>query len=112
MKSTIASVLCTFIIFGSIAGSAFVDRRNQAQARKGFSGVPRAELLADKLPTPDEVFERQKQEQEILQNRWQQQQEQRQQQQNLRFQQQIEQRQQQQFWLQQQRQLQQFSKPK
>jgi hypothetical protein len=115
VKSTIASVFCTLTIFiGMASGLTFANQRAQAQTSKLSLSVPQSELLADKLPTPDELFERQQQEREIWQNRWQQQQVQRQLQQNLRFQQQAEQRQQQQFWLQQQqeRQLQQFNQPK
>jgi hypothetical protein len=113
MKSLIASTFFTVVIFGGITAPTFANQRNQLEASKSFLRVSQSEFLADKLPTPDELFERQQQEREILQNRWQQQQEQKQQQQNLKFQQQIEQRQQQ-FWLQQQQQRQpkQFNQPK
>jgi hypothetical protein len=114
MKSLIASTFFTVVIFCGITAPTFANQRNELGASKSFFRVSQSEFLADKLPTPDELFERQQQEREILQNRWQQQQEQKQQQQNLRFQQQIEQRQQQQFWLQQQQQRQpkQFKQPK
>jgi hypothetical protein len=114
MKSLIASAFCTCVILGNIAAPTFADGRKQAGTSRGFLRTPRAEFLSNKLPTPDELFERQQQEQETLQNRWQQQQEQKQRQQNLRFQQQIERQQQQQFWLQQQQkhQLQQLNQYK
>jgi hypothetical protein len=115
MKSAVASVFCTFVIFSGIASSpTSANLYPHAQTSQLSLRIPRAERLAEKLPSPDELFDRQKQEQEILLNRWQQQQEQRQQQQDLRFQQQIEQQQHQQFLLQQQqeRQLQPFNQPK
>jgi hypothetical protein len=115
MKREITSIFCTIAISSGItAGLSAVNQRAQAQTSQRFLSVHQAKFFANKLPSPDELFDRQQREQEILQNRWQQQQEQKQQQQEQRFQQQIQQQQQQQFWLQQQqeRQLQQFNQPK
>lgn len=115
MKNASAGILGIFIVFGSIpCGVASDNQYSQSKTRNLSTSISQSEFLVNKLPTPNELFEQQQQEREVLQNRWQQQQEQKQQQQNLRFQQQLEQQQQyQQFRLQQQqeRQLRQFNQP-
>ena len=83
----------------------------QAQVSTVSLGVSR---LSNQLLTPDELFEQQQRNQELLQNQWQRQQDQWQQQQQDRWQQQFDQQQLQQRLIQQQqqRQQQQFNQPK
>jgi hypothetical protein len=89
------------------------NQRVQSQVNKVALGVPRAERPSNELLTPDELFDQQQRQQELLQNQWQRQQDQWQQQQQDRWQQQFNQQQLQQLLIQQQqRQQQQFNQPK
>jgi hypothetical protein len=107
MNSAVSRVF-TLIIFSTAAPwLTFSYQIVRAQASNSALRAPQTELLSKKPLSPDELFEKQKREQEILYDRWQQQQSQWQrQQQQDRWQQQ----QQQQFLLQhfQQRQFQKF----
>jgi hypothetical protein len=115
MNRTAVSVFILITCSTATSWLGFSNQMVQAQVTKVALGVPQIERRSNQLLTPDELFEQQQREQELLQNQWQRQQDQWQQQQQDRWQQQFDQQQLQQQLLiqqQQQRQLQQFNQPK
>jgi hypothetical protein len=112
MNRTTASVFVFIICSTATFWLGFANQRVQAQVSKVALGVPRTERSSNQLLTPDELFDQQQRQQELLQNQWQRQQDQWQQQQQDRWQQQFNQQQLQQLLIQQQQQQQQFNQPK
>jgi hypothetical protein len=106
MNSAISRVFILIIFSTAAPWLTFSHQIVRAQASNPSLRTPQTELLSKKPLSPDELFEKQKREQEILYDRWKQQQSQWQRQQQDRWQQQ----QQQQFLIQhwQRRQLQKF----
>jgi hypothetical protein len=114
MNKITASVFGFIVCSTATSWLGFPNQMVQAQVAKVALRVPQVERPSNQLLTPDELFDQQQREQELLQNQWQRQQDQWQQQQQDRWQQQFDQQQLQQLLIQQQqqRQLQQFNQPK
>jgi hypothetical protein len=114
MNSAISRVFTLIICSAAAPWLTFSYQIVRAQASHSALRSPQTEFLSKKPLSSDELFEKQKREQEILYDRWQQQQSQWQRQQQSQWQRQQQdrwqQQQQQQFLLQrlQQRQLQKF----